>query len=74
MSPELTALDRKFLNLDDAYPAPIIDHIEAGREAETYMDHSQPPEVGKESKESYKSTHFLGEEMHKKAHPRVSFI
>ena len=30
---KLTALDRKFLNIDNVYPDPIINHIEAGREA-----------------------------------------
>ena len=48
---KLTALDRKFLNLDNAYPDPIINHIEAGREARkqiwTIRNH---PEVREESR------------------------
>ena len=48
---KLTALDRKFLNLDDSYPKPIINHIEAGREARkriwTIRNH---PDVREESK------------------------
>ena len=46
----LTALDRKFLNLDESYPDPIINHIEAGRDARkqiwTIRNH---PEVREES-------------------------
>ena len=48
---KLTALDRKFLNLDNAYPAPIINHIEAGREArKSIWSIRNHPAVREESK------------------------
>jgi len=48
---KLTALERKFLNLDNAYPDPIIDHVEAGREArkQIWMIRNHP-EVREESR------------------------